>query len=55
MFSQSKGLWDRPLILLIDEVDTLPSFWLDVLVCQFREMYLDRPKDHLANWLHGLS
>jgi hypothetical protein len=55
MFSQSKGLWDRPLILLIDEVDTLPSFWLDVLVGQFREMYLDRPKDHLANWLHGLA
>jgi hypothetical protein len=55
MFSQSKGLWDRPLILLIDEVDTLPSFWLDVLVGQFREMYLDRPKDHLTNWLHGLA
>jgi len=51
MFSRNKGLWDRPLILLIDEVDTLPSFWLDVLVGQFREMYLDRE----ANWLHGLS
>jgi hypothetical protein len=43
------------MILLIDEVDTLPSLWLDVLVGQFREMYLDRPKDHLANWLHGLA
>jgi len=51
MFSRTKGLWDRPLIMLIDEVDTLPSFWLDVLVGQFREMYLDRE----ANWLHGLS
>jgi len=51
MFSRTKGLWDRPLILLIDEVDTLPSFWLDVLVGQFREMYLDRE----ANWLHALS
>ena len=51
MFSRNKGLWDRPLIMLIDEVDTLPSFWLDVLVGQFREMYLDRE----ANWLHGLS
>ncbi len=26
------ALWNRPLIMLIDEVDTLPSFWLDVLV-----------------------
>ena len=51
MFSRNKGLWDRPLILLIDEVDTLPSFWLDVLVGQFREMYLNRE----ANWLHALS
>jgi len=51
MFSRNKGLWTRPLIMLIDEVDTLPSFWLDVLVGQFREMYLDRE----VNWLHGLS
>jgi len=51
LFSRTKGLWNRPLIMLIDEVDTLPSFWLDVLVGQFREMYLDRE----SNWLHGLA
>jgi len=51
LFSRNRGLWDKPLILLIDEVDTLPFFWLDVLVGQFREMYLDRE----SNWLHGLA
>jgi hypothetical protein len=51
MFSRNRGLWDRPLILMIDDVDILTSFLLDVLVGQFREMYLDRE----ANWLHGLS
>ena len=51
LFSRSRGLWDKPLILLIDEVDTLPFLWLDVLVGQFREMYLDRE----SNWLHGLA
>ncbi|MBF0120183.1 MAG: AAA-like domain-containing protein [Desulfobacterales bacterium] len=51
LFSKTKGCWDRPLLLFIDEVDTLPSPLLDVLVGQFRELYLDQKN----NFLHGLS
>ena len=51
LFSKEEGLWDRPLILLIDEVDTLPSSLIDLMVTQFREMYLNRQN----NWLHGLA
>lgn len=51
LFSRSGGLWDRPLILLIDEVDTLPPAALDLMVAQFRELYLYRKQ----NWLHGLA
>jgi hypothetical protein len=50
-FSKTDGLWDRPLILLIDEVDTLPLSLIDLMVAQFRELYLDRQN----NWLHGLA
>ncbi|MEM7127871.1 MAG: AAA-like domain-containing protein [Chloroflexota bacterium] len=45
------GLWDRPLILLIDEVDTIPPDLLDLMVGQFRELFLYREN----NWLHGLA
>jgi hypothetical protein len=51
LFSRDKGLWDRPLILLIDEVDTIPSTLIDLMVAQFRELYLNRE----INWLHGLA
>jgi len=51
LFSKKKGLWDRPLILLIDEVDTIPLSLLDMMVAQFRERYLNRQN----NWLHGLA
>ncbi len=51
LFSKTEGLWDRPLILLIDEVDTIPSSLIDLMVAQFREMYLERE----TNWLHGLA
>ena len=51
LFSKTEGLWDRPLILLIDEVDTLPLSLLDFIVAQFRELYLEREN----NWLHGLA
>jgi len=51
LFSKKKGLWDRPLILLIDEVDTLPLPLIDLMVAQFRELYLNRQN----NWLHGLA
>ncbi len=51
LFTKDKGLWDRPLILMIDEADTAPPALLDLLAGQFREMYLNR---HL-NCLHGLA
>ncbi|MCP4693045.1 MAG: hypothetical protein GY859_33695, partial [Desulfobacterales bacterium] len=51
LFSRTNGSWDRPLILLIDEVDTAPPKLLDLLVGRFREMYQNRDK----NWLHGLA
>ncbi len=53
LFSKKEqiGMWDRPLILLIDEVDTLAPEVLDLMVAQFRELYLDRER----NWLHGLA
>lgn len=51
LFSRTEGLWDRPLVLLIDEVDTLPLSLIDLMVAQFRELYLDRQN----NWLHGLA
>jgi len=51
LFSRDEGCWDRPLILLIDEVDTIPSALIDLMVAQFRELYLHRE----TNWLHGLA
>ncbi|EDN70262.1 conserved hypothetical protein [Beggiatoa sp. PS] len=51
LFSRAEGLWDRPLILLIDEVDTIPTALIDLMVAQFRELYLKREN----NWLHGLA
>ncbi|NJN66369.1 MAG: hypothetical protein HC884_06470 [Chloroflexaceae bacterium] len=51
LFSRQTQLFDRPLILLIDEVDTLPAPLLDLVVRQFRELYLAREN----NWLHGLA
>jgi len=51
LFSRDGGLWQRPLILLIDEVDTLPTDLIDLIVAQFRELYLRRE----TNWLHGLA
>ncbi|MEN8216114.1 MAG: AAA-like domain-containing protein [Pseudomonadota bacterium] len=51
LFSKNEGLWDRPLLLLIDEVDTIPLTLIDLMVAQFRELYLNRQN----NWLHGLA
>ncbi len=51
VFSTEHALWDRPLILLIDEVDTAPPVLLDVIAGRFREMYLNRE----PHWLHGLA
>jgi len=51
LFSKTEGIWDRPLILLIDEVDTIPAALLTFMVSQFRELYLNRE----TNWLQGLA
>jgi hypothetical protein len=51
VWSRGGGVFDRPVILLIDEFDSLPPKLIDRLVTIFRDIYLDRPS-HL---LHGLA
>ncbi|MBK8259269.1 MAG: AAA-like domain-containing protein [Polyangiaceae bacterium] len=51
LFSKQGGIFDRPLILLIDEFDTLPAAVIDRLVSTFRAMYLS-PQSYV---LHGLA
>ncbi len=51
IFSKDRGLWDRPLILLIDEADTALPALLDLIAGRFRELYLNRE----PHWLHGLA
>ncbi len=50
-FRKDAGVFDRPVILLIDEFDDLPRSVLDRLVRLFREIFLNR-----ENYvLHGLA
>jgi hypothetical protein len=42
LFARDGGLFDKPLILLIDEFDALPPLVIDRLVNMFRTMYLTR-------------
>ena len=51
LFSDDRGLFDRPLILFIDEFDSLPPNIIDRLVTLFRDMYLKRD----SYILHGLA
>ncbi|MCP4353355.1 MAG: ATP-binding protein [Desulfobacterales bacterium] len=51
LFSKNKGIFDRPLILFVDEFDSLPPKVIDQLVTLFRDMYLKR-KSYM---LHGLA
>lgn len=51
IFSRTDGLWERPLLLCIDEVDTVSPKFLDIIAGQFRELYLDREN----NFLHGMA
>ncbi len=51
LFRKHGGLWDSPVLLLLDEVETPPSWFLDLLVRRLRELYLERSN----NWLHGLA
>ena len=50
LFNRQKGLFDKPLILFIDEFDTLAPEIIDQIVTLFRDMYLKR--EHYR--LHGL-
>ncbi len=50
-FSREGGLFDKPLILLIDEFDALPPAVIDSLVNGFRKIYLARE----GYTLHGLA
>ncbi len=51
LFSTRMKLFERPLILFIDEFDKLPPLVIDRCVGMFRDMYLDR-----RNFcLHGLA
>jgi hypothetical protein len=51
LFARKGGAFDRPLILLIDEFDSLPPAVIDRMVSAFRMMYLTRD----AYFLHGLA
>ncbi|MCP4352146.1 MAG: hypothetical protein GY795_42325 [Desulfobacterales bacterium] len=51
LFTLDQGLFDRPVILFIDEFDSLPLHVIDRLVTLFRDMYLKR--DQYV--LHGLA
>jgi len=51
-FSKKSSILDRPLIMLIDEIDTVSSTLLDLMVGRFRELYLYNRSTH---WLHGLA
>ncbi len=50
-FNKDGGLFDRPVILFIDEFDSLPPKVIDRLVTLFRDMYLKQD----AYLLHGLA
>jgi len=51
LFSKEMSLFDRPLILVIDEFDRLPQQIIINLISLFREMFLDRE----SYLLHGLA
>jgi len=47
LFGKKQGVFDRPVILFIDEFDSLPSKIIDTLVTLFRDMYLNRDEFRL--------
>ena len=51
IFHKEEGIFDRPVILFIDEFDSLPPKVIDRLVTLFRDMYLKRD----SYLLHGLA
>ncbi|MBV6342048.1 AAA-like domain-containing protein, partial [Candidatus Magnetobacterium casense] len=51
LFDRNDSIFDRPIILFIDEFDSLPPKVIDILVKMFRDMYLKRD----SYLLHGLA
>ena len=51
LFRRDRGIFDKPVILFLDEFDTLPRAVIDRLVGLFRDMYLKRD----AYLLHALA
>ncbi|MBF0608930.1 MAG: AAA-like domain-containing protein [Candidatus Magnetobacterium sp. LHC-1] len=51
LFDRTDGIFNRPIILFIDEFDSLPPKVIDMLVKMFRDMYLKRD----SYLLHGLA
>ena len=51
LFEKDSGIFEKPLILIIDEFDKLPKEVIDTIVSMFRDMYLTR-KNYM---LHGLA
>ncbi len=51
LFHKRKGLFDRPVLLFIDEFDSLPPGVIDRLVTLFRDMFQNRE----SYILHGLA
>lgn len=51
LFTREAGIFDRPLILCIDDLDTLPPRFIERLVMLFRDIYLNRD----GYLLHGLA
>jgi hypothetical protein len=51
LFFRESGFFNRPVILFMDEFDSLPPVVIDRLVTLFRDMYLKRD----SYWLHGLA
>ncbi|MCP4112233.1 MAG: hypothetical protein GY749_43040 [Desulfobacteraceae bacterium] len=51
LFSKQAGLFEKPLILFIDEFDRLPPTVIDRIVSMFRDIYLDRENF----FIHGLA
>ncbi len=50
-FHRDEGLFDRPVILFVDEFDSLPAKVIDRVVTLFRDIYLKRE----SYLLHGLA
>ena len=51
LFHRTEGVFQKPLILFIDEFDSLPAEVIDRLVALFRDMYLNRSQ----YCVHGLA